>query len=176
VSDFRSADVRSGQFSVDGLSAGRFYIQPSAYVSESSVYVKAITWNGRDLLREPLELAEGASAEGVQVVFARNPATLRLSAVRASDRKPSFNSFAFLLPTDAPALPIYSSQHPSCSTSEAGFCLLKAPPGEYAVVVLPRRVSRESIEVEVRRRAAAAPRVTLRAGETKELEVAVPDK
>jgi len=176
MSDFRSADVGSGRFSIDGLPAGRFYIQPSTYEGGENTYVKAVTWNGKDLLREPLELAEGASAEGVQVVFARNPGTLRLRAVRAGDRKPSLNAFAFLLPTDAPDLPVYSSQHPSCSTSGEGFCFLKAPPGEYAVVVLPRRVSRESVEAEVRRRAAVAPRVTLRAGETKELEVVVPDK
>ncbi|HEX6182842.1 MAG TPA: carboxypeptidase-like regulatory domain-containing protein [Pyrinomonadaceae bacterium] len=176
MSDYHSADVGSGEFTIDGLPAGRFDIQPSLYESEANAYLKSITWNGKDLLREPLVLAEGASAEGVQVVFARNPATLRLTAVRADDRKPSLYSFAFLLPADAPDASIYSSQRPSCSISEEGFCLLKAPPGDYVVVVLPRKVLRESLEAEVKRRAAAAPRVTLRAGETKELEVVVPDK
>jgi hypothetical protein len=42
--------------------------------------------------------------------------------------------------------------------------------------MLPRKLARAAVEAEVRRRTASAPRVTLRAGETKELEVAVPDK
>jgi hypothetical protein len=174
-SDYRSADARGGQFSIDGLPAGRFSLQPSIYENDQTVYVKSITWNGKDLLREPLELAEGATAEGVHVVFARNPATLRVTAVRAGDRKPSPYAFASLLATDAPDPSAYNAPRPSCMTSEDGSCPIKAPPGEYLVVVLPRGGLRESFEAEVRRRAATAPRVTLRAGETKELEVIVPE-
>src|SRR5215210_4199872 len=109
MSDYRSAEVDRGQFSIDGLPAGRFYIQPSTYESGENNYVKAITWNGKDLLREPLELAEGASAEGVQVVFARNPATLRLTAVRAGDRKRATYAFAFLLPAESPDFSAYNA-------------------------------------------------------------------
>ena len=174
-SDYHSAEVNGSRFILEGLPAGRFQLQSSTYEG-GATYVEAMTWNGKDLLREPLVLAEGGTVEGVQIVLARNPATLRLKAVRAGDRKPSLNVFAFLLPTDTPDLLAYNAQSSSCATSEEGFCLLKAPPGEYFVLVLPRSVLRESVEAEVRRRAATAPRVTLRAGETKELEVVVPDK
>ncbi|HEX8281868.1 MAG TPA: carboxypeptidase regulatory-like domain-containing protein [Pyrinomonadaceae bacterium] len=173
--DLHSAQLEGGRFSFDGLPAGRYFVQPSTYNEEPALYVKSVTWNGRDLMREPLELAEGATAEGVRIVYARNPASLRVKAVRAGDRKPALNALVFLMPADPAEWSPYSAQL-SCWTANEGSCTLSAPPGDYRVVALSRRPAREGIEAEVRRRAAASPLVSLRAGETKEWEMVVPEK
>ncbi|HEX8352700.1 MAG TPA: hypothetical protein VF611_07370, partial [Pyrinomonadaceae bacterium] len=162
------------RFSVEGLPGGKFFLQPGT--SERKVYLKSITWNGKDLTREPLELAEGATAEGVRVVFGRDPATLRLTAVGAGDRKPALYATAFLQPADAADLSPRSARLLSCSTGDGGSCNVEAPPGEYHIVVLPRKVSRDAVEAEVRRRAPGSPRVVLRAGEAKEFEAVVPER
>jgi hypothetical protein len=176
LADIRFAEVDEGRFNVEGLSAGRHYLKPTTHHDEQQFYVKSATWNGRDLLHEPLELAEGATVRGVQIVIARNPATLRVKTVRAGDRKPALNVVAILLPADAPEPAPFPVQHLTCWTADNGWCMVKASPGDYRVVALPRRFLREGFEAEVKRRAAAAPLVSLRAGETKELEAVVPDR
>ena len=170
------ADVYGGLFSIEGLPAGRFFLDPSGDGEGARLYVKSITWNGKDLMREPLELAEGASAEGVQVLFSRNPAQLNLTAVGAGDGKPARYAGIYLLPADLSAWSHYAARQLSCSTGDRGTCSVEAPPGDYHVVALPRALARGAAEAEVRRRAAAAPRVSLRAGETKEFEAAVPER
>ena len=175
----RSADIMEGRFSVEGLPAGRYFIQPSTYGEERKFYVKSVTWNGKDLTREPLVLGEGATAEGVQIVFARGPAELRVKAVSAGDRRPVLYALVTLLPAggnDAPAAPPQAARTHTCWTDEYGACTLTAAPGEYRVVARSRRSLREGNEAEVMRRAVAAPLVSLRAGETKELETVVPDR
>ena len=176
LADIRHAEVDDARFNVEGLSAGRYHLQPAARYEEPQLYLKSVTWNGKDLLREPLELAEGATVQGVRVVFARNPATLRVRAVRAGDRKPALHAVAVLLPAGAPEWAPYPVQHLTCWTADDGWCTVKAPPGDYRVVALPRRLLREGADAEVKRRAAAAPLVSLRAGEAKELEAVVPDR
>lgn len=174
--DTRNAAVEGGRFSFDALPAGRFILRPRPYTGETTLYVKSINWNGKDLMREPLELGEGATAEGVEVVFALNPSTLRVTVLRAGERRPARYAYAFLVPAGAPAWSHYSAAELSCSTEEAGSCSVKAPPGEYHVVVLPRRLMREAAAAEVVRRTPASPRVVLRAGETKEFEAVVADR
>jgi hypothetical protein len=120
-------------------------------------------------------LAEGAAAEGVEIVFSRNPATLRISAKRAADGKPARNVNLFLVSADASRWSPYAQQL-FCSTGDEGGCLIEAPPGEYHVVALPRNAARGSFEAEIARRATTSPRVSLRAGETKDFPVTVPDK
>ncbi|HEX8560149.1 MAG TPA: hypothetical protein VF668_18780, partial [Pyrinomonadaceae bacterium] len=171
-----SAEVDDGRFAFEGLPPGRFFLQTSAYGTDEGLYLKSIAWNGRDLTREPLELAEGASAEGVEIVFATDPAVLRLKASRAADGKPALYATVCLAPADAPEAPPYSARLLSCTTDDGGSCLITAPPGEYHVVALPPGAAPAAFERELRRRAPLAPRVSLRAGEVKDYAAVVPDK
>jgi hypothetical protein len=173
--DLHNVSAYGGQFNVEGLPAGKFFIQPSTYEEDGKVYVKSVTWKGKDLMREPLVLDEGASAEGVEIVFSRNPATLRVSTKRADDGKPALNVNLFLVSADAQGWSPYAQQL-FCSTGDEGSCSIEAPPGEYRVVALPHADARASFEAEVTRRASLAPRVSLRAGETKDFALTVPDK
>jgi hypothetical protein len=174
--DAKNSSAEGSEFSIEGLPAGKFFIQPRTYDGEGGqVYLKSITWNGKDLLRAPLALTEGESAEGVQIVFSRNPATLRLSATRAGDKRPVLNVNVFLVPADAPGWSPYAQQL-FCSTGDDGSCSVNAPPGEYHVVALPSKVKQGSVEAEIGRRVATAPRVSLHSGETKDFQVNAPEK
>ena len=169
-----SSSAEGGRFTVEGLPAGKFFLLPNVGGSDDSrLYLKSISWNGKDLLREPLELPEGGSAEGVRIVVARNPATLRVAARAADGRRPAADLFVILVPTDISG---WSANSPPyfCTTGRDGVCPINAPPGEYHVVAL-RNSPPGAYEQEVKRRAATAPRVTLREGETRQLELEAPD-
>jgi hypothetical protein len=173
-SDAYNATAYGGRFAVEGLPAGRFYLQPSTYDDGERLYVKSVTRGGRDLLREPLALAEGENADDVEIVFSRNPATLRVTATAAATGKPAPGAFVMVVPADLSAWAPYTQ--PLYCLTEDGFCTVSAPPGDYRVVGLPNASARGTLDGEIRRRAATAPRVSLRAGETKEFALTMPDK
>jgi hypothetical protein len=170
----QSGSLDGGRFAIEGLPAGRFVLQPTIEGSDGRTYLKSITWNGKDLLREPLELADGASAEGVRVVYGRNPATLHVTVRPAAGKRRPSELFILLVPAD---LSLWSPQVQPffCVTGEAGTCPVNAPPGEYRLLVMRSPMSPVAYEQEVRRRAAGAPRVTLREGEPGRVEVDAPD-
>jgi hypothetical protein len=174
-SSARSAYSEGTRFNVEGLPAGKYFLQPSVGGSESTIYLKSITWNGKDLLREPLELAEGAAAEGVRVVFASNPSTLRVTVRAPEGKRPAPGVYVYLVPSDISQW----SPHVRpffCATDNTGVCMVTAPPGDYRVVALRRlSMTPATYEQEIRQRAANAPRITLREGETSQTEVEAPD-
>lgn len=163
-----------GRFEMAGLPAGKYLIQFNGYVENGKIYVKSINWNGRDLLREPLELAEGASVEGVRVTIATNPSKLRVR-VKGGPRKGGLRGFAItLLPPDTAGWSPYTQQL-ACLTDDDGACEITAPPGEYRVVAVPVSVGEGLYEEELKRRSLTAPRATLAPGETKSFEVTLPE-
>jgi hypothetical protein len=175
AADMKNATAEGGQFSIEGLPAGKFFLRASTYDEVGKLYVKSLTWGGRDLMRQPLELAEGASIEGVEVVFAHNPATLRVMATQGTGKTPAVSASIFIIPADVAGWSPYTQQF-LCGTDGEGFCSVTVPPGDYRVVALPRSALRGPYEVEVKRRAANALTVSLSAGETKDLHLAAPEK
>jgi hypothetical protein len=164
-----------GRFEVAGLPAGKYFVQFNAYGDEGKLYVKSVTWNGRDLLREPVEVGEGASVEGVQVVVSSNSSKLRVRALSAAHGRAMSAVAVTLAPPDVASWSYYSQQL-TCFTDVDGACEVVAPPGEYRVVTVPAAKTSGSFEEEFKRRAATAPRVTLAAGEAKDFEVTVAEK
>lgn len=162
--------LEGGRFIVEGLPAGRFSFHPSVQGVEGGTYLKSITWNGRDLMREPLELAEGALVEGVRIVYGRNPATLHVTVRAAAGRPTMDNLFVSLVPAITS-----DSAFSFCTPGATGMCVINAPPGDYRVLVMPRPTTPGAYEQEVKRRAANAPHVTLREGETSRVQVDAPD-
>jgi hypothetical protein len=174
--DVPSTTARNGEFTIEGLPTGKLFLHATMYSSEGAKsYLKSITWNGRDILREPLDVAEGATLDGVRVVFSSDPSTLRVRAVSA-DKKPALDVNVFLVPSDAPDWSAYSARSYFCSTGEEGECSISVAPGEYAVVAMPRGRINGAMNDEIKTRAAASPRVSLRGGETKSFEVKVAER
>jgi Carboxypeptidase regulatory-like domain len=158
-------------FELEGLIPGRYLLRVYDYAQAGNTYLKAITWQGKDLMREPLEVGEGTRVEGVRVVFGGDPAVLRVRVSGAGGR-PAFNTNVFLLPADLSRWSLSLSQQ-FCTTGDEGFCFINAPPGDYLVVPAPAFDQRKDLEKELRRRALNAPRVTLRAKEEKTLETVI---
>jgi hypothetical protein len=170
-----TAYAAAGRFEINGLPAGKYFIQFSSYSESGNPYAKSVTWNGKDLTREPLEIGEGASAEGIRIVMSNNASKLRVHVTGAARKNAAGSVGVVLVPADVAGWSPYA-QPLACSTEEDGTCEITAPPGDYHVVAIPPGGMGGSLEVELKRRAPAAPRVTLAAGETKEFAVVVPEK
>lgn len=169
-----SESFEGGRFAIEGLPAGRFVLQPSIGGADPGAYLKSMTWNGKDLLREPLELAEGASAEGIRIVYSTKAAKLQVTVRAAAGKRPPSEIFVALVPVDLSAWmphtrPLY------CMAGGSGTCPILAPPGEYRVLAIRSPSNSAAYEQEVRRRAPNAPRVTLHEGEASRVEVDAPD-
>jgi hypothetical protein len=171
------APIQNGEFMIDGLPSGKFYVKPGDVVARgAALYVKSINWRGRDLLREPVEVGEGSAIEGVRVVYASGAATLSARVMRP-DKRPASRVFVHLVPLDMTGWSLYSDNL-TCVTQGDGTCNVTGAPGEYFVVTLAgaRLNGGVDVEGEVRRRAATAPRVTLRSGETTNFETVLADR
>ncbi len=170
-----SAQVYNGEFMIEGMSPGKYFLNPSTYDGDGgNLYVKSITWNGKDLLREPLEIADGSHIQGVRIILSSGRATLEVSLKPREDEAFPPAILVLLVPADLSGWSPFSTQQFSCSTNSNGACKIMAAPGDYSVVALPRERLNRSIEEEIRIRAASAPRVTLRANEKKSLSIAAP--
>lgn len=167
--------ILDSRFEIAGLPAGKYFLQFSGFGDEGKAYVKSMTWNGRDITREPLELAEGASVEGILVTISTTPSKLRARASGGARNAAMRGVNVTLLPSDLTGWSPYTQQL-SCSTDDGGACEIAAPPGEYRVVAIQTSAAAGAYEAELRRRAPAAPRVTLAARETRDFEVALPEK
>ncbi|MCA1593559.1 MAG: carboxypeptidase-like regulatory domain-containing protein [Acidobacteria bacterium] len=163
-----------GKFTIDGIPPGRMYLRASLYNEDTEkTYVKSMTWRGRDLLREPLEIAQGTDVEGVQVVMSSEVATLDVRAVSGTDKNAARGVVIILAPVDPTQWPHPDTQL-SCASGRDGTCAISGAPGEYLVIALTSGERVESVGDVIKRRAAGAPRVSLRAGERKSLEVLTP--
>jgi len=169
--------VREGRFEIQGLAPGRYFLRTDATGSGGDVYLKSIIWNGRDLLREPLEVAEGARVAGVRLVFARGVGRVevKVSAPGGGPHGPSANLFVYLVEAGALREGGVAARPPaSCPVGPSGSCVVTAAPGEYVVVAAHGPQGMRDLGAEALRRAAAPARVSLVAGEAKSIEVAAP--
>ncbi|MBA3241126.1 MAG: carboxypeptidase regulatory-like domain-containing protein, partial [Acidobacteria bacterium] len=182
ASEIGSGFTRGNIFEVDGVAPGKVYLRFNHFSpdGEKKFYVKEMKWRGRDLLREPLEVGDGARIEGVQVLFSSETSVLRVRVLGGGGKGSAAGGAAgvgvHLVPSEA-ALRAESETQLACVTGADGACTLSgAPPGEYLLMVTARGVSPGPLSSdEVNRRAAVARRVMLRAGENQPVEVAAPE-
>lgn len=175
LDDSFNAYVSDGRFELAGLPAGKYFLQFNKYSDDERAFIKSVTWNGRDLTREPLEIAEGASVEGILITVSNNASKLRARASGGPRKAAMRGVTVALLPSDLASWSPYKQQL-YCFTGDDGACEIAAPPGEYRVVAMQSAPAAGTYEAELRRRASAAPRVTLAAGETRDFEVTLPEK
>jgi hypothetical protein len=169
--------LSAGSFSFEGLRPGKYFVQTTSdYCSGAArPYARSITFNGRDLLREPLEVAEGAEFDGVRILLSMNPARLRVRVVSSPGGGAHAGNVAVLLvpADDAGQWSRYTPRDFVCYTSGQSECEVSAAPGDYVVFALPVAATDTPFEETVRALAPSAPRVTLRGGESKTIEAVV---
>lgn len=120
-------NISTREFKLEGLSEGNFRLT----VRTGDYYVKSIRLGSRDLLASPLEVKDGDTTEGVQIVLGTDIGTLKGTVGNLIKGK---RAFIVLLPIGKPATE--SLQHSrSALISQNGNFEIKAAPGEYNVFI-----------------------------------------
>ena len=156
---FTMTGIPEGPLSLDVLISppGRFYI-------------KSITANGVDLMREPLMIGDRAEIRDVHIVLSSDVAMLA-GRVLAPDGKPFGGATVLLTPVDQNRQRLSRGRLIGVTNGDGRF-MIGAAPGEYRAVIwkgLP-----PSDEEALRKLAESAPSVTLRAGERQDVELVAP--
>jgi uncharacterized GH25 family protein len=169
-----NADIDGDDFTIVGLPGGKYNLYSNIYdPAKSDLFVKSVTWRGRDLMRDPLELKDGEAVDGVSIVFTSGRASLYLRLYKLADKTPARGFYVSLVSTD-PAQR-YRTDLPYCYTDREGACTIDGAPGDYALIAYsPDEQSSVQDEKDADKRAATGPRVTLRAGKPSSLELVLP--
>ncbi|HEX8772031.1 MAG TPA: carboxypeptidase-like regulatory domain-containing protein [Pyrinomonadaceae bacterium] len=167
-----SAFVRpdpDGDFTMSGLPEGPLSLDVIISPPQP-LYVKSITANGVDIRAQPLVIGDGTEIRDVLIVLSSDVATLT-GRVLSSDGTPQRGATVLLAPADGRGGRMSRGRMISV-TDGGGRFIITAAPGEYAAVVwsgLP-----PSDEDALRALAESAPRVSLQAGERKDLDLVAP--
>ena len=145
------------------MAAGEIFLTATLY-QNNTYYIKSVTLNGRDLLREPLKLGESDQIKGVQIVMSSNTATLVGRVLDNVGGKPRGGVLISLVPNAAQRWRAQSGRL-YARTNGAGEFKLSGPPGEYLVFIWPSDKASETLnESYLRTHAADAQRVTMQPG------------
>lgn len=127
----------NGIFSVLQLPSGLFQFRIQGL--GTSLYVKSITLNGKDLLRNPVKIEERKTLDGVRIVLSTEVVSLSGQAVEKGVRgKPLTDAAILLFPVEVERRRI--SDGPLVArTDKEGRFVVKGAPGEYFVFVFDRR-------------------------------------
>jgi len=164
---------RGGQFVIRGVSQGKMYFFVNLEEGFERFYIKSIIWNGKDLLREPLEIGAEEKIRDVKIVLSAQVATFTIR-VRSILQEAVEDVSLTLVPSD-PARWERQEAQLFCTTDAQGKCTITGAPREYLVFILPRGVRSNTLQKdEIEERAAGAQRVSLRPGERRTFEIVLP--
>lgn len=164
---------RAGAFAIRGVSPGKMYFFVNLGEGNQQFYIKSITWNGKDLLREPLEISAEEKIGDVKIVLSSQVATFTIR-VRSAPGESVENVSLTLVPSD-PARWERREAQLLCTTDAQGKCTIVGAPREYLVFILPRGVRSGTLEKdEIEERAAGAQRVSLGPAERRTFEIVLP--
>ncbi len=170
------AVVQNGRFVLGGIQPGKVFFSVNASGEEGGYYVRSITANGVTYTREPLVIADSMTIRGARVVLSPELAKLhgRVSVAGEKERAPVSGAAVVLVPADARQWRWNGAQF-LVRTELDGAFTLAAPPGDYLVFVLPATERPRGLSAdEIGQFSAGGQRVTLRAGQTDQLELTAP--
>lgn len=180
VRDFNEAGVsssasvsRGGKFVIRSVPSGQTYFSISVGEETSRFYIKSITWNGKDLLREELNIEAGQKIDNVTIVLSTRVASFTIR-VRNTRGEAVSDVPLTLVPAD-PARWERREAQLMCVTDSQGKCTVIGAPVEYLVFILPRGLQQSTLlSDEIAERAATAQRVSLGPGERRAFDIAMP--
>lgn len=165
-----SAVVERGKFTIRNVPAGKMYFFINLSEDIESFYIKSITWKGKDLLRELLEVGTEAKLEGVEIVLSRLVARFDMRVHNARG-EPVRDVSLTLVPSD-PARWTRPETQLFGTTDSNGRCTITAAPGEYLVFILPPGVQSSTLQkYEIEKRAAEVQRVSVKPGERRAFDL-----
>ena len=165
-----SAVVERGKFTIQNVPPGKMYFFINLSEDIQQFYIKSITWKGKDLLRELLEVGGETNVEGVEIVLSRLVATFDIR-VRNARGEPVRDVLMKLVPSD-PARWIRQETQLFGATDLNGKCTIIGAPGEYLVFILPPGAQSSTLHKhEIEERASEAQRVSLKPGERRTFDL-----
>ena len=168
-----SATVEGNRFTIRNVPPGKMYLYVNLEEDIDRYYLKSVTWKGKDLLNELLEVGVETKIEGVQIVLSPRVANFTIR-VRTSQGKPIPEAIVLLVPANPNRWTREEAQLFG-ETDANGECKIAAAPVEYLLFVLPSGVRASTLQKdEIEERAAGAQRVSLREGERRTFDVIVP--
>ena len=165
-----SAVVEHGKFTIRNVPAEKMYFFVNLEEDIENFYIKSITWKGKDLLRELLDVGVETKIEGVEIVLSRLVARFDIR-VRNARGEPMRDVSLTLVPSD-PARWTRPETQLFGTTDLNGRCTIIGGPGEYLVFILPPGVQSSTLQKnEIEARAAEAQRVSLKQGESRTFDL-----
>ncbi|HKY41801.1 MAG TPA: carboxypeptidase-like regulatory domain-containing protein [Pyrinomonadaceae bacterium] len=165
-----SAVVERGKFTIRNVPAGQMYFFINLEEDTENFYIKSITWKGKDLLRELLDVGVQTKIEGVEIVLSRLVAHFAIR-VRNARGEPVRDISVTLVPLD-PARWTRPETQLFGTTDLNGRCTIIGGPGEYLVFIMPPGVQSSTLQKnEIEEHAATAQRVSLKQGERRTFDL-----
>ena len=159
-----------GAFLIQGVAAGENTLKVNVW--NGGYYAKSITWNSRDLQRQPLKISEGGELKDVRIILSAEVGQLAGHLI-SEDKKPLSGTPLMLVPADETRWTRIDS-FLFAYTDKQGAFKVTGPPGEYILLVQPPSENQISPLEYVRTHAPTGTRVTLKTGEPGNVEVVVP--
>jgi hypothetical protein len=160
-----------GAFLIQGVAAGENILKVNVW--NGGYYAKSITWNSRDLLRQPLKVSEGGELKDVRIILSAEVGQLAGHLISGEDKKPLSGTALMLVPADETRWTRIDSFLFAYTDKQGGF-KVTGPPGEYVLLMQPPRENQISPLEYVRTHAPTGTRVTLKTGEPVSVEVVAP--
>jgi hypothetical protein len=161
-----------GKFTLEGLTAGELFL--SAAVAQGEYYTKSITFQGTDLLREPLKLTETQEIKDVRIVLSPEMATLKGRVLDGPGAKPRADVLVSLIP-NIPQRWRTQLGRLHTRTDKAGEFNLRGAPGEYLVFLWPLGQMPETVdEGYIKAHATGRERITLQPGGRQSMDFVMP--
>lgn len=142
-------------------------------ITNNEVYIKSVTFNGRDVTASAVEIGEGEDLSGLRVVLASDLGTVKgkINGFEGGERL-----FAVALKPDFSMNNIRAYSYGAIVGNNGEF-QIKAKPGEYAVILLSeknRPKDQAELEQTLRRLVENAPKLTVRANEIATITLEMP--
>jgi hypothetical protein len=169
-----SAFVRpdpDGKFTLSGVPEGPLSLDVIISPPQP-LYVKSITSGGVDIRTQPLMIGDGTEIRDVMIVLSSDVATLT-GRVLSLDGTPLRGATVLLAPADENRGRMMRGRLVAV-TDGSGRFIIAAAPGEYRAVAWSNRPP--SDEEAFRALAERAPRLSLQAGERKDLDLVAPSE
>lgn len=161
------------EFTIDDLSEGSFYLR---IVPDDEFSVKSVKLGNRDLLISPIDLKDGESLEGVQVVLSTDVGIVK---GKIDNFKSSEPAYVVLIPVGKTANEAFRSARQGLANRRGEF-QIKIAPGEYYVIAASVReapdLERETLDDWFKKMIRDAKKVTVKVKETTEISVTMREK
>lgn len=161
------------EFTIDDLSEGSFYLR---IVPDDEFSVKSVKLGNRDLLISPIDLKDGESLEGVQVVLSTDVGTVKGKIDNFKSTEPAY---VVLIPVGKTGNEAFRSARQGIANRSGEF-QIKIAPGEYYVIAATARegpdLEKETLDDWFKKMIRDAKKVTVKVKETTEISVTIREK